>query len=150
MVSNSYSEWGVRLGTLAFWAAAAASLVFWGLRLTAPADGPLAPAVAAAPVALDAQALARLFGAVPVVSDAAPVAPQAAARFALLGVLSGRRSGGGAALIAIGNQPAKPFRVGATVDQELVVQSLGLRQAQLGPRVGGPTTLTLEMPPLRN
>ena len=151
MVTNSYSKWSVRSGTLALWAAAGASVVFWGLRLSAPSTSALAPAVSFAPVAPDAQALARLLGAGPVVTAAAPAAPGAslASRFLLVGVLSGRRSGGGAALIAVDGKPAKPFRVGATVDEGLVVQALGPRQAQLGPAVGEPATLTLDMPLLK-
>jgi general secretion pathway protein C len=148
MVTNSYSKWGVRLGTLALWAAAGASVVFWGLRLSAPAAGMAAPVALAAPAAPDAQALARLLGAVPAAPGAAPAKPEASlsSRFALIGVLSGRRSGGGAALIAVDGKPAKPFRLGAEVDQGLVLQALGPRQAQLGASLDGPSTLTLDMP----
>ncbi|MFT4243404.1 MAG: general secretion pathway protein C, partial [Acidovorax sp.] len=53
--SNSHSPWGVRLGTLALWALAAASVVFWGLRLSAPRAGLGVPPVAPAPIAPDAQ-----------------------------------------------------------------------------------------------
>ena len=92
--------------------------------------------------------LARVLGALPLAAQAAP-AVQLSSRFALIGVLSGRASGGGAALIAVDGKPAKPFRVGATVDEGLVVQALGPRQAQLGPAVGEPATLTLDMPLLK-
>ena len=51
-----------------------------------------------------------------------------------------------AALIAVDGQPAKPFRVGAVVDEGLVLQSLHPRQARLGASVDGPATLTLDMP----
>ena len=146
MVTNTYSKWGVRLGTLVLWAAAGASVVYWGLRLSAPSSASTAPAVAPAPVAMDAQALARLLGAAPAAPGvAAPVAPTAS-RFTLIGVLSGRSSGGGAALIAVDGKPAKPFRVGAAVDEALVLQALGPRQAQLGASMGGPATVTLDMP----
>ncbi|MBV7540107.1 general secretion pathway protein C [Acidovorax sp. sic0104] len=148
MVTNSHSKWGVRLGTLALWAAAGASMVFWGLRLSAPAAGTPAPVVLPVAVAPDAQALARLLGAGPAVASAAPAAPVAtlASRFSLIGVLSGRASGGGAALIVVDGKPAKPFRVGAAVDEGLVLQALGPRQAQLGGSMDGPATLTLDMP----
>ncbi len=148
MVTNSHSKWGVRLGTLALWAAAGASVVFWGLRLSAPAAGAAAPVMVPTAVSPDAQALARLLGAVPAVAGAAPAvaAPTLASRFALIGVLSGRSSGGGAALIAVDGKPAKPFRVGAAVDEGLVLQALGPRQAQLGGSMGGAATLTLDMP----
>ena len=146
MVTNSYSKWGVRLGTLALWAAAGASVIFWGLRLSGPGGVVAVPALAPTPVALDAQGLARVLGAVP--SAAAPAAPVAtlASRFALIGVLSGRSSGGGAALIAVDGKPAKTFRLGATVVEGLVLQALGPRRAQLGADIAGPATLTLDMP----
>ena len=76
----------------------------------------------------------------------APVAAPSS-RFALQGVLSGRSSGGGAALIAMDGKPARPYRIGAQVDAGLVLQSLGPRQAALGATVDGPTTVRLEMPP---
>ena len=146
MVTNTYSKWGVRLGTLVLWAAAGASVVYWGLRLSAPSSASTAPAVAPAPVAMDAQALARLLGAAPAAPGVAAPAAPTASRFTLIGVLSGRSSGGGAALIAVDGKPAKPFRVGAAVDEGLVLQALGPRQAQLGASMGGPATVTLDMP----
>lgn len=143
MVTNTFSPWGVRLGTLALWALAGASTVYWGLRLSASA--PALPVAAAAPdpVAPDAQALARLLGAGPV---AAAAAPAAASRFVLVGVLAGTASGGGAALIAIDGKPAKPYRIGGELEPGLVLQSLGRSQARLGPSVGGDTSLALDMP----
>ena len=105
----------------------------------------MVPAVFVSPPAPDGQAIARLLGAVPVASAAAPVA-SIASRFALVGVLAGRQSGGGAALIAIDGQPARPFRVGATVDAGLVLQSLGQGQVQLGASRDGPAALTLQIP----
>ena len=50
-------------------------------------------------------------------------------QFTLIGVLSGRSSGGGAALIAVDGKPAKPFRVGAAVDEGLVLQALAEARA---------------------
>lgn len=147
MMTNSYSKWGARLGTLALWALAGASVVYWGLRLSARPVGLTVPVVAPAAAAPDAQAMARLLG-VPAAGAAAARAPAASltSRFALIGVLAGRSSGGGAALIAVDGQPAKPFRVGAVVDEGLVLQSLHPRQARLGASVDGPATLTLDMP----
>ena len=145
MQTRSHQPWGVRLGTLAIWALAAASAAYWGLRLTARPPGMPAPTAAPAPVAADLQAMARLLGAVTAQTPQAAAAP-VSSRFALVGVLAGQQGGSGAALIAVDGKPAKPYRVGATVDAGLVLQSLGPRQARLGAGQEGVTTVTLEMP----
>lgn len=145
MQTRSHQPWGVRLGTLAIWALAAASTAYWGLRLTARPPGMPAPTAAPAPVAADVQAMARLLGAVTAQTPQAAAAP-VSSRFALVGVLAGQQGGSGAALIAVDGKPAKPYRVGATVDAGLVLQSLGPRQARLGAGQEGVTTVTLEMP----
>ena len=145
MVTNTDNPWGLRLTTSVLWLLAAASVVYWGLRLSTPSGGLAVPAVFASPPAPDVQAMARLLGAVAVTSPAAPVA-SSASRFALVGVVAGRQSGGGAALVAIDGQPAKPYRVGAPMDAGLVLQSVGPRQARLGAALHGPTLVTLELP----
>ncbi len=146
MQTRSHQPWGVRLGTLAAWALAAASLAYWGLRLTAPPPGMPAPTAAPAPVAADVQAMARLLGAVAAQAEPQEAPPPVSSRFALVGVLAGQQGGSGAALIAVDGKPAKPYRVGATVDAGLVLQSLGPRQASLGNGQDGAATVMLEMP----
>ncbi len=146
MQTRSHQPWGVRLGTLAVWALAAASVAYWGLRLTAPPPGMPAPATAFAPVTTDVQAMARLLGAVAAQAEPQEAPPPISSRFALVGVLAGQQGDSGAALIAVDGKPAKPYRVGATVDAGLVLQSLSPRQARLGAGQEGATTVTLEMP----
>ena len=145
---SPHQRWSVRLATLVLWALALASVAYWGLRLSAAPTGLAVPAAAPVPPEPDAEALARLLGAQPS-QTAAPPTAAGPGRLVLLGVLAGQRSGGGAALIAVDGQPAKPFRVGAVVDGELVLQSLGRREARLGASRSGATSLTLELPPLR-
>lgn len=144
------NTWGLRLTTAALWAAAAASAVYWGLRLSAPAAPAPVAAASSLPPAPDSQAIARLLGAVPTTSanTPTPAAAPAASRFALVGVLAGKRSASGAALIAVDGQPAKPFQVGAAIDAGWVLLSLGPRQAQLGP-AGGPASVTITLPERR-
>jgi general secretion pathway protein C len=143
MVSNlRNSNWAVAGATFVLWALVTASVVYWGLKLTArPGDG-------AAPVAIgdgapaDPASVARLLGATSAL--AAPVA-SLASRFALLGVVAGE-SHNGAALIAIDGKPAKPFRVGTVVEEGLVLQAVESRRAVLAASIGGPPALTLELP----
>ena len=67
-------------------------------------------------------------------------------RFALVGVVAGRHSGGGAALIAVDGKPPKPYRVGMQVESGLVLQSVGAREARLGAALGGASAHVLSMP----
>ena len=147
MVTSSRDKWILRSSTLLVWALAAACAVFWGLKLSAPGAGQVvAPVAWAGPAAVDAVAVARLLGA----PQGAPVAAPAAAvpsRYALQGVLAGRQSGG-AALIAVDGKPARPVRVGAAVEEGLVLQSVQGRKALLERDRQGPATVTLEMAPL--
>ncbi|MDB5946181.1 MAG: hypothetical protein JWQ33_1207, partial [Ramlibacter sp.] len=82
--------------------------------------------------------------------EASPVAAPAslASRFNLLGVVS-VRSHDGAALIAVDGKPPRPYRVGAAVDDALVLQSVQTRRAVLANSVSGPAVLTLELPPVK-
>ena len=139
------NPWPVRLATLALWALAAASVVGWGLRLSAPVSPPAAPTSPLPVAAPDVQAIARLLGAVPGAAPVAGAPASAASRYALVGVLADRDGRHGAALIAVSGQPAKPFRVGAQVDGDLVLQALAPREARLGP-AGAAATLTLTLP----
>ena len=139
--------WTVRGATFALWALAAASAVFWGLKLGGQAR-PLAvpPPPPRAVAAVDPSALARLLGSTPAAAAMPAASPTLASRFQLLGVAAGAQSGGGAAVIAVDGKPARPFRVGATIEEGLVLQSVHGRQAVLASAAGQPV-LTLELPP---
>jgi len=137
------ARWPVAVTTTAFWALAAASIVFWGLRLAAPSDAIAPPAVAKAQAEPDPAAVAQMLGAVSAQSVAAT--PEAASRFALLGVVADADQQG-AALIAVDGKPARPFKVGATVAEGYVLQSVGTRAASLGASVDTSPALTLQLP----
>ena len=66
-------------------------------------------------------------------------------RFQLWGVVAGT-SGKGSALIAVDGQPPRAFRVGQTVADHWVLQSLGPKQAQLGATAQGFDLFTLKLP----
>lgn len=141
-----------RLASFVIWSLVAAAAVFWGLRFGV--RSPQAPSYAvpvdqSAPPRTD---LARLFGAPATVAMAA-ARPEAASRFRLLGVMAPKRKSRdepanyGLALIAVDGKPAKAYTVGARLDGGLVLQSVGLRTASLGPADGGRSML-LELPTL--
>lgn len=141
-----------RVIAFVLWAAVAACLTYWALRIgtTAP---PLPASVQPVSTAMvlhgDVQ---RLFAsAKPVEIAAAPTAPALASRFKLIGVMAPRAGQGdaaqGLALIAVDGKPPRPFRVGAPLDAGLVLQSVATRAATLGPAQGA-AAVKLELPPL--
>ena len=141
-----------RLAAFVIWSLVAATAVFWVLRFGA--RGPQAPAYAmpvdrTSPVRGD---LARLFG-TPAVVAATAVRSEASSRFRLVGVMAPKSrprdesASYGFALIAVDGKPAKAYMVGARLDSGLVLQSVGLRTASLGPAQGARSVL-LELPTL--
>jgi general secretion pathway protein C len=144
MVLPSPSRWTVRGVTFLLWLAAGASVVYWGLKLSARPAPATAPTVARGPAAVDPIAVTRLLGTGP--APAAPAAPSLASRFALVGVVAGPGAQPGAALIAVDGKPAKPYRVGAAIEEGIVLQSVETRRAVLASAVDGPPLLALDLP----
>ncbi|SEJ03969.1 MULTISPECIES: type II secretion system protein N [unclassified Variovorax] len=141
----SAARWHAPLATTGLWALAAGAAVFWALRLASPADAVAAAATMPRPsLSADTDAVARLLGVLPT-SSTAPVAPEAASRFALSGVVADP-SKQGAALISIDGKAPRPFRVGSKVGDNYVLQSVGLRSATLGAQADGPAAFTLQLP----
>lgn len=143
-----------RLTALLVWSLAGAAAVFWALRLlVAPAPVPAQAQLAAAGTALVGD-LGRLLGAAPVAPvGAPPVAPDAASRFRLTGVVAtgaGRQGNSlaapGLALISFDGKPVKAYRVGDAFDDTLELRAVGLRSARIGP-VGGGADFVLDLPP---
>ena len=96
------------------------------------------------------QALARALGggnAAAAPLPAAVAVASVAGRLTLVGVVA-NRSRGGAALISVDGKPARPYRVGAQVEEGLVLQSVEPRRAVLADSLQGPASLTLDLPPL--
>jgi general secretion pathway protein C len=146
MVTNLQSRWAVAGATFILWALVAGSAVFWGLKMSArSAVVPTAPVAGCSPVAADPAAVAKLLGAGPATAGTAPAAPSLASRLALVGVVASATQHG-AALISIDGKPAKPFRVGSTIEEGLVLQSVQARRATLGANANGPSAVTLELP----
>lgn len=127
-----------------FWLAAGLSAGYWALR--AWGQGPLTPLAALAVSApqVDVAAVARALGSRPPPGVAA-TAPPPATRYRLIG-LAVRPGQGGAALIAIDDQPPHPVRVGDALEAGLVLQSVNGREARLGPQRTGPSTVQLILP----
>jgi general secretion pathway protein C len=148
MHTSTFNIWWPRGASFVLAALAAASASFWALKIYSihPANAAITTAQSAV-ASLDSAAVARALGGGAVV---APIAPAAslASRFTLAGIVADQNSAG-VALLSVDGNPAKPFRVGALVNESLVLQSVLGRKATLGSAVGAPPVLALELPPLK-
>jgi general secretion pathway protein C len=146
----SPARWRLRLVTFALAALAAASATVWTLKGMAPPPL-LSPGnvIFSETHPADPQAVGRLMGGGPTRAEATPdtVADNAASHFKLTGVVAAHGQGG-YALIAIDAQPAKPYRVGARVNDTLVLHSVTPRSAALAASKTAPVSMTLELPKL--
>lgn len=142
-----------RLAAFVIWAAIAASIVFWSMRLwVKPMMAPEHATLVSSASGFNGD-LSRLFGtdapAAATISAGIAVAPTDA-RFKLIGVVAPRSAGAkaeGLALIAFDGKPARAYRVGAAVDGELILQEVHARGASLGPN-GQAAQVSLELPAL--
>jgi general secretion pathway protein C len=138
-------RWAIRGTSFTVWALAAGSAVFWGLRLSQPAVPPAVEVAGQAAVAADPALLARFLGAPNGQAPAVAGGAALAGRFSLVGVVAdGHRWG--AALIAIDGKPARPYRVGAQLEDGVTLLSVEQRRAVLGPSPEAPPSLTLDLP----
>lgn len=145
---NHNRQMPARLSAFVIWALVAASVSFWGLRLFV--KPPMAPshtqlASDSGPARVD---LTRLLGAAPVAMATSVQVPAISSRFQLTGVMAPKVGGQqGVALIAVDGKMPRAYRVGAPIDGELVLQSVSLRTASIGPSSGAPAVV-LELPVL--
>jgi general secretion pathway protein C len=142
-----------RLSAFVIWALVAATAVFWGLRLWARSAEAPPYTVPVGDVAVARGDLSRLLGATPAAAAAVVATPEAASRFRLIGIMAPKSAaasaqpGQGVALIAVDGKPPKAFVVGSALDTDMVLQSVSLRSASIGP-AQGTAAVTLELPPL--
>lgn len=139
-----------RLTAFAVWALLAGSLVFWSLQLAVsplPAPSRALAAADGAPARVD---LSRLLGNSPA-GAAANAEPAEESRFRLLGVVAPKKGTApdeGVALIAVDGKPAKPVRVGASVDGDTLLLSLNANSVSLGPQGAAEAArMVLTLPP---
>ncbi len=151
------TDWPVRSATLAAFASfasfvlaalAAGSAVYWALQWQDEQSLSLKPTVGITTTApVDSAKMARLLGADPASrSLAASSAALVAAKYKLWGVIA--HGNNGSALIAIDESPAKPYRVGDRVGDNLTLLSVQARSAALAPSLQASASITLNLPAL--
>lgn len=137
---------GAALAAGLLWLVAGLSAGYWFLQNKG--QGGWTPVQGLAPSApqADTDAVARVLGATLIVEQASVAAPVPAVNLRLLGVVAQGRERG-AALIAVGGEPPRPWRVGDSVVEGLVLQSVDRRSVRLGETRSGATTMELVVPP---
>lgn len=135
--------WLPRTVTFFVTALTVVSAYWWVERWNQRPPPHLEPLAISGAVHVEPQVVARLLGATG--PAALAQAPSAASRFVLTGVVASP-SGNGAALIAVDGKPARPFQVGAMVDDGVTLRAVGVRSALLDALGSGDFAFTLEMP----
>jgi general secretion pathway protein C len=129
------------------WLAAGLSAGYWVLQVWGRSPFTPVAAVVTPATNADPSAVARALGAAPPEqAQPAVVSAAAASRWRLLGLVvrPGQR---GAALLALDDQPPRPYTVGAALDGGLYLLSVDRAGARLGASPQGPVTLDLKLPP---
>lgn len=151
MTTLDRSLWPARLSTFVLAALAAASVVYWGLRWSEPMSTPRANGDGSNPRPVDTGRVAQLLGAsaTPANGGAGTPAVNAMGQYKLIGVIAEAKGRGfGSALIAIEGAPAKPYKVGDRLSDDLLLQSVSARGAALASSMQAPASVELELPPL--
>jgi len=148
MKTQSPSLWWLRIATFLLAALAAASAAYWVLKWSAPAATGAAPSAALSfsrAAQTDPQVVARLLGGGQ--KTVVALVESAASRFKLMGVVA-NRAHGGYALISVDGKPARPYQVGAALNESLVLKSVAPRSAALAASAEAPVSFTLDLPVL--
>ncbi len=141
--SGSYS-WTLRLFTLLIWLLVGLCAAYWAFKFVTTKPLEATAALAAPTVVVDSKAVGKLLGATDNLAVKAINTP-ANSNFALFGLA--RSAGGqGVALIALDGKPAKPYRVGSTVADNLVLKSISKTGIILAASLQAPDGVTLELP----
>ena len=148
-IPSGTNPWLIRLLTFLLAALAAASALFWVLKWPAPSEPARSTVATQQAPAIDSSKIAQLLGASQASTASDPSATNPPTNYKLLGVIAqGGKGALGSALIATEGAVAKPYRVGDTVADGLVLQSVKARSAVLGREGQAGGMVTLELPPL--
>lgn len=146
---SSFNPWLLRLLTFLLAAFTAASVGYWALKWPVPTPAPVIAVPAPETPPVDTAKVAQLLGAAADSGLAAgpTAAVSAASRFKLVGVIA-LGAHNGSALIAVDGQPAKPFRVGEPLADEMRLQAVNKRSVTVATDRNHKDGITLELPPV--
>lgn len=138
------NSWTLRLFTLMIWLTVGLCSAYWAFKFVTTKPVEATAALAAHAVVVDSKAVAKLLGATDNAA-AKPLNTPASTKFVLFGLVSTAR-GQGVALIALDGKPAKPYRVGSMVADDLVLKSISKTGAMLAASTTAADGVILELP----
>lgn len=138
------NSWTLRLFTLMIWLAVGLCAAYWAFKFVTTKPVEATAALSTPAVVVDSKAVAKLLGATDNVANK-PITVSASTKFVLFG-LAGTARGQGVALIALDGKPAKPYRVGSVVADDLVLKSISKTGVILAASTTAADGVTLELP----
>jgi general secretion pathway protein C len=143
-LKSGSNSWTLRLFTLLVWAAVGLCAAYWTFKFVTTKAVDAISSSTISSVVVDTKAVAKLLGAtngsIERVADA-----RIDDKLSLFG-LAASPNGQGIALIAEADKPAKPYRIGAKVTDNLVLKSISKTNAILAASISAPDSLKLELP----
>jgi general secretion pathway protein C len=117
---------------------------YWAFKFVTTKPVEATAALATPTVVVDSKAIAKLLGATDNVAKK-PIATAASTKFVLFG-LAATAGGQGVALIALDGKPARPYRVGSLVADDLMLKSISKTGVILAASLTSNDGVTLELP----
>jgi general secretion pathway protein C len=143
-LKSGSNSWTLRLFTLLIWLLVGLCAAYWAFKFATTKTIEATATPAAPTVVVDSKAIGRLLGATDNIAVKAMNTP-ANTKFVLFG-LANSAGGQGYALIALDGKPAKPYRVGSLVADDLVLKSISKTGVLLATSLKAPDGVTLELP----
>jgi general secretion pathway protein C len=143
-LKSGSNSWTLRLFTLLIWLFVGLCAAYWAFKFVTTKPVEVTTPLAIPTVAIDSKAVAKLLGATDNVA-AKPLNTTANTKFTLFG-LAKTANGKGVALIALDGKPARPYRVGSLVADDLVLKSISKTGVLLAVSLSAPEGVTLELP----
>ena len=142
--NGASTSWTIRFFTLLVWLLVGLCAAYWAFKFVTTKPVEVTAALAAPTVPVDSKAVGKLLGATDSVAIKS-TNTQASTKLALFG-LANSADGQGYALIALDGKPAKPYRVGSLVADDLLLKSISKTGVMLAASLNALDGVMLELP----
>jgi general secretion pathway protein C len=145
ILKSDANSWTLRLFTLLVWLLVGLCTAYWAFKFVTTTPVEATAALATPTVVVDSKAIAKLLGATDNVAKQPATIAAASTKFVLFG-LAATAGGKGYALIALDGKPARPYRVGSLVADDLVLKSISKTGVVLAASLTADDGVSLELP----